>query len=212
MLGLENELRFIPKTSPAARRRYIYRHNNPPHRRMFLLPSNLREVIEQLPFNWDAFASLFHTGIKLLLRKLYPRSKQIAEEQRLALGPALTKVFNKGIVDIFASSVVHGIFAGDVCKLSQKSVYDMFAQTWHWTVEESMAFIETWAPDIPTGVLGACLFESSVFTLEGGMKELVDRLETLLRLAGVSIKLKTKVNNVKYLNNQEGIAVCVSTP
>lgn len=110
-LGLESELLIIPKTSPAAKNRFIYYPD-----RLNKLPSDLFSVFlsPRLPIMRGIFSGLFTEPFRKR------RSSDLHDE---SVGSFLTRRFNKNFADNLASAALHGIYAGDVDKLSAKSLF-----------------------------------------------------------------------------------------
>lgn len=110
-LGLESELLIIPKTSPAAKNRFIYYPD-----RLNKLPSDVLSVFLSLglPVMKGAFRGLFAEPF---------RKRRPSDLNDESVGSFLTRRFNKNFADNLASAVLHGVYAGDVDKLSAKSLF-----------------------------------------------------------------------------------------
>jgi oxygen-dependent protoporphyrinogen oxidase len=121
------------------------------------------------------------------------------------------------------SAVFHGIYAGDVWQLSAKSL--MPAQ---WNAEKEFGSVMLGIPkmratiseddfklirplvlaDQPSLGLRKKLREAGVITLRGGLGQLSERLESLLRMGGnVTFKLNTRVEVVKMQDDGDKIQV-----
>ncbi|KAH8155131.1 uncharacterized protein LAJ45_00140 [Morchella importuna] len=110
-LGLESELLIIPKTSPAAKNRFIYYPD-----RLNQLPGDIASVI--LSFRLPVMKGVFSGMIGEPFRRRRPTD--IEDE---SVGSFLTRRFNKSLANNLASAVLHGIYAGDVDQLSAKSLF-----------------------------------------------------------------------------------------
>ncbi|KAL9091281.1 MAG: hypothetical protein Q9165_004915 [Trypethelium subeluteriae] len=210
-LGLENDTIFSSKTSPAALNRFIY---YPDH--LVRLP---------MPSKDSSFAQiLFSVVSEPLLRGLISpflfeaftarRSHDLQDE---SLGSFVSRRFSKAVANNIVSATMHGIYAGDVWKLSVRSIMPQL-----WALEGRFGSIEgalvyCWSQDcrlvnlqdvktvakmLEESSLNAKLFDSfersSVYTFKNGISQLIDRLaERLRQNPNVTIKTDTKITAIR---------------
>ncbi|KAF9280466.1 hypothetical protein BGZ68_007223 [Mortierella alpina] len=107
-LRLEPHLEPVPKTSPAAKNRFIFSHN-----KLHKLPSTLSGALTH-PL---IAPKLPRAGLDLF--------KGSTKEDDESIQDFVTRRFGKGFSDDLISAMVHGIYAGDVSKLSVRSTFGM---------------------------------------------------------------------------------------
>ena len=177
---------------------------------------------------YDNLSTLFfHPAFKGVLRstlmefrqaKGFIRSSDIQDE---SLGDFVSRRIGKNAADNLASAVMHGIYAGDLYKLSARSLMPLL---WYLDgTEQSIAdtFFRMRAARVPLHPRrlvelvnstrsekesfhqhlrkdqDSRFFQSSVFTFRRGLQELVKGLETYLRAhPNVKIKLNTSVEQI----------------
>ena len=128
----------IPKSSPAARNRYIY---YPDHLVKMPVPpgrSSWSEVFE----SWgNIFRESLYRGLLSGLAKeaTIPLRKENIKDE--SLGDFLSRRFGSGVADNLVSAVCHGIYAGDIYKMSARTLQPTL---WH---------LETRDRDRPVGIL-----------------------------------------------------------
>jgi oxygen-dependent protoporphyrinogen oxidase len=216
-IGLAKDTIFTSATAPAARSRYVYYPDHLvrlPHP-AFGLFKNLYTIATE-----EALAGLV-TG---LLGEPFrdPRDETMPDE---SIGDFLSRRFNKTIVDRLVSAVIHGIYAGDVWKLSAKS---LFARAWRDEAVESSIITGlvrgraegipmpehdadfqmklrkiTWDPAFKRVVAG-----SSVFTFNEGSQMLADRLaEYLIGTGRVTFAMESPVHAISAPPGQDAVEV-----
>ncbi|CAO3570044.1 unnamed protein product [Mortierella alpina] len=107
-LRLEPHLEPVPKTSPAAKNRFIFSHN-----KLHMLPSTLSGALTH-PL---IAPKLPRAGLDLF--------KGSTKQEDESIHDFVTRRFGKGFSDDLISAMVHGIYAGDVSKLSVRSTFGM---------------------------------------------------------------------------------------
>ncbi|KAG9326651.1 hypothetical protein KVV02_006162 [Mortierella alpina] len=107
-LRLEPHLEPVPKTSPAAKNRFIFSHN-----KLHKLPSTLSGALTH-PL---IAPKLPRAGLDLF--------KGSTKQDDESIQDFVTRRFGKGFSDDLISAMVHGIYAGDVSKLSVRSTFGM---------------------------------------------------------------------------------------
>ncbi|KAK2803405.1 oxygen-dependent protoporphyrinogen oxidase [Onygenales sp. PD_10] len=206
-LGLENDILATNSDSPAACNRYIY------------YPDKLQRLPGRYP-NTHPIISSLRNGVEVLLNPLFanmlPRLIQALWTERRdpsvkdeSAGDFIRRVFGEDAADIFASAVFHGIYAGDIYKLSARALFPAL-----WALEgreegfvEGMVSLKRGEIDLPDHVkmsMGARVKQaeklakgSSVFTLRGGMGQLSDALVSSLRSSkNVSIKKDAQIKSI----------------
>lgn len=216
-LGLGNDTIFTQNTAPAAQNRYLY------------YPDHLVRMPHPSYGFWENFQNIwsepiFDTVLWSSVREFWkePRDAKIQDE---SIGEFFGRRFSKQMVDRILSGMIHGIYAGDVYKLSAKSLFprpfrdeatagsiiagavraraDGLEMTKHEAdfLQEMKAF--SWDP-----LLRATLRDTSVFTFKDGISMLVDALARKLWATGnVEVKTSTPVKSLKPSNDKNGAEV-----
>ncbi|KAF8930960.1 hypothetical protein BGZ47_000296 [Haplosporangium gracile] len=107
-LGLDSKIKPVSKTSPAAKNRYIYSHKT-----LHKLPSSIMGALTH-PL---LAAKIPRAGLDLV--------KGGSGQEDESIQDFVTRRFGKGFSDDLISAMVHGIYAGDVSKLSIRSTFGM---------------------------------------------------------------------------------------
>ncbi|RMJ26687.1 Protoporphyrinogen oxidase [Aspergillus sp. HF37] len=212
-LGLSRQLVSISKHSPAARNRYIY------------YPDHLVRVPGLLPAG----------GVLENLRALYPSPREPAFRSLLSsvisepfknrppdypddesVGEFISRRFSKQVADNLASAVFHGIYAGDIYKLSARTLLSqlhgaeaahgsiIWSQIKDWPsktkqVATARAMAATSSSEWSKGadVLQSQMGLTSVFTWEQGLGQLVDALaDSLRKSTKVDVLTSTEVIDI----------------
>lgn len=196
-LGLQDETIFTLTSAPAATNRFLYYPDHlvrvpQPDPSLTLLEniSNIMDTVSQE----DAFRGLLSGILFEHFRKT--RGKDVTDE---SVGHFFARRVGKNMVDRVMSAVVHGIYAGDVYKLSMKT---LFPGIWRLESEAGSllaGFLQSYVegPKLPareanfTAALSQPypfrkdfkenLRRSSVFTFRNGIQQLVDKLQEHLR-------------------------------
>ena len=189
-LGLENQLLMTSKNSPAAQNRFIY---YPDH--LVRMPGPGSTLLKNLLNLWSE--PVFDGVISGLLTEVTKtaRPDHVHDE---SIGSFLSRRCGTPLADNIASAVFHGIYAGDIYKLSARSIlsglwqqekrHDSIVKGTLLSASGGLLPIAT--NDLETirdlqkqpeksGPLEAAQ-KASVFTFEGGIEELSDRLEAKL--------------------------------
>lgn len=218
-LGLANALIMTPKTSPAARNRYIYYPNH-----LVKMPGPGQDFYEVA---WGMLTEPVFKGMVSALwneRKMPQRPSSLEDE---SIGHFLERrLGNEHIADNIVSAVLHGIYAGDVYKLSAKSLMPM-----QWEMEgmygsltagmaialqKGSMLANMREAELERGLLGAPgtmaqweeMQSASVYTFEHGMETLAHGLEAkLMANSNVDFKLDTKVEKMRYDEKSGGVTV-----
>ncbi|KAF9541322.1 hypothetical protein EC957_003224 [Mortierella hygrophila] len=107
-LGLDSKIEPVSKSSPAAMNRYIYSHKT-----LHKLPSSIMGALTH-PL---LAAKIPRAGLDLV--------KGGSGQEDESIQDFVTRRFGKGFSDDLISAMVHGIYAGDVSKLSVRSTFGM---------------------------------------------------------------------------------------
>ncbi|KAF9145178.1 hypothetical protein BGX30_010053 [Mortierella sp. GBA39] len=107
-LGLDSKIEPVSKSSPAAMNRFIYSHKT-----LHKLPSSIMGVLTH-PL---LAAKIPRAGLDLV--------KGGSGQEDESIQDFVTRRFGKGFSDDLISAMVHGIYAGDVSKLSVRSTFGM---------------------------------------------------------------------------------------
>jgi oxygen-dependent protoporphyrinogen oxidase len=159
-----------------------------------------------------------------------PRDETIPDE---SIGEFLSRRLNKDIVDRLVSAVIHGIYAGDVWKLSAKS---LFARFWRdEAVESSISagLVRGRAEGVPMPEQDADFLMSmkeatrgprrdpafrrliaaaSVFTFKEGSQMLADRLaEHLMGTGRVTFAMESPVHAISVSPGQDAVEVRIKS-
>lgn len=207
-LGLEDRILMTSKNSVAAQNRFIY---YPDH--LVRMPGpgssllqNLSNVLSEPIFKGTIPGALSE------ITKLR-RSGDLQDE---SIGSFLTRRFGSALADNVVSAVYHGIYAGDIYKLSARAILpSLWAIEWrnnsiikglleqafggmHPIATSDLDMTKTLeSQPIMSDKLEA-VKKSSVFTFKGGIGELADRLEAKLDESdNVLILEKTDVRRIK---------------
>lgn len=103
---MDSKIEPVSKTSPAAKNRYIYSHKT-----LHKLPSSIMGALTH-PL---LAAKIPRAGLDLVKRGSGQDDESIQD--------FVTRRFGKGFSDDLISAMVHGIYAGDVSKLSVRSTF-----------------------------------------------------------------------------------------
>ncbi|KAF8952815.1 hypothetical protein BGZ46_003365 [Entomortierella lignicola] len=195
LLGLEPKLEPVLKTSPAAKNRFIYSR-----KKLHMLPSSLT-------------GALTHT----LLAPKIPRAsldliKSGSGEEDESIESFVSRRFGKGFSDDLISAVVHGIYAGDVSKLSVRSTFGtlyhlekeyrsvvMGLMMGGGTVETpwDIKLKEKLTANMPE--LNEFLKLTSIYSFTDGLEELSDKLEQdIIKSGRVTIHKDSLVEKLDF--------------
>jgi oxygen-dependent protoporphyrinogen oxidase len=217
-LGLEDELLLTSKNSDAAKNRFIY---YPDH--LVKMPGPGQDLYSMI---WTVLTEpLFKGAFRAMLELTRdPRSRDIEDE---SIASFLSRRFGgPEIGDNIVSAVMHGIYAGDIYKLSAKSLFRMF---WDFEVKhgsimegtgamwndklinakkEREAGLSKGISSQTEGSLQERMKGASVFTFKEGIGQLSSGLEASLRTnPNVEFKTGDKVISVEYDAENNGISV-----
>lgn len=214
-LGLEDQVLMTSKESVAAQNRFIY---YPDH--LVRMPgpgSSLLPTIAGL-VQEPVFKGLISA---CLAEPFKPVGDGRGDE---SIGAFISRRFRPELADNIVSALIHGIYAGDIYRLSVRCIFPFLfhAERVAESVEVAYAtgFKLRWPQDARLEAEWAkapavseriqAIRASSVFTFEKGIGQLADRLETKLReFPNVNIRLETKIDQLELeqTNKPQGMAL-----
>ncbi|KAH7096990.1 hypothetical protein BKA62DRAFT_662227 [Auriculariales sp. MPI-PUGE-AT-0066] len=181
LLGIEDKVRAISPTSPAAKTRFIHM---PGTAGLTQIPSGVQDVV---------FSSLGRTLAREVLNDIWRRAQKPTESDDQSLhdfilsrtGPTTARM---------ASALGHGVYAADSRVLSARATLSTF-----YAAGRIIQFSRPNKKVVNTAPyeLGALQRSPGVFTLENGTNTLVDALETTLGETG----------NVKFIRGDGAQAI-----
>lgn len=202
-LGLEDRVLMTSKNSVAAQNRFIY---YPDH--LVRMPGPGSSLLKNI-FTVCSESVFDGTISEALAEVTKPRrSNELRDE---SIGSFLSRRFGPALTDNVVSAVFHGIYAGDVYKLSARSILPGAWQT-EWRYDSiirgllsqnlgeglqpiataDLAVLRELQRQPPMSETLDAVKKSSVFTFKGGIGELADRLEAkLLENPKVDIRRNT---------------------
>ncbi|XP_039281587.1 protoporphyrinogen oxidase-like [Nilaparvata lugens] len=190
-LNLADKVKPILRSHPAAKNRFIYTN-----KKLHPLPSSLGSMFfAQPPFEKPLIMSIFK-DLSTPMKKIQDESLYSFVERRLG----------KDIADYAISPMVCGICAGDAKEISVRflmsSLFD--AEQKHGSIIRGLLrnmFDSSSNPKIE-GILSerAKKEKWSVWTMEGGLQTLPDKLSSKLADDGVDISLNEKCTSLKFVD------------
>lgn len=216
-LDIAKDAIFPQNTSPAARNRFVYYPNHlvrMPHP-SFGFADNLWSILTEPVFEGAAWGILTE----------YWKAPRDASVQDESVGEFFSRRLGPQIVDNVASAVLHGIYAGDVYKLSAKSLFNTL---WRNEVNDGgliMGLLRGRADGIEVPkrelefmkemrdykwdpLLKATMKTSTVFTFKDGLQQLADALaRRLFEQGNVEFKPSTPIESVILSQDQSTVSV-----
>lgn len=216
-LDLGKDTIFTQNTSPAATNRFLY---YPDHLVRMPHPSygfweNFQNVWSEPVFEgtmWAAATEFWKDG----------RDKSVQDE---SIGDFFARRFSKTMVDRILSGMIHGIYAGDVYKLSAKSLFPTPYRDdlEHGSVLAGQVKSRAEGVEMPKvqadflremksfdwdPLLRRTLRDTSVFTFRDGLGMLVDKLARKLWDSGnVEVKTSTPVKALALATDKTGVDI-----
>ncbi|KAK0667200.1 hypothetical protein QBC41DRAFT_324481 [Cercophora samala] len=172
-----------------------------------LVPSLLR-------FGWTRFWHFFRRPVK------YPNADDTSKME-VSVGEHFQRLFGRrDLVDNILSAVMHGIYGGDVWKLSAQRTpfWDVLkdgkypkvphSHTW---IDVSDAELMNWLREHAAGELAEEHLETSAHWFRSGLNELTDALvETLKSHRNVTIRMGARVTSMTYAARADRVAIRTS--
>ncbi|KAI9810347.1 MAG: N-acetyl-glucosamine-6-phosphate deacetylase [Pycnora praestabilis] len=218
-LKFEDRVLMTSKQSVAARNRFIY---YPDH--LVRVPGPGVSLLENLA---SMFTSPLLQGIPSALAFEFMAEKRPSNLEDESVGSFISRRFSPALADNIVSAVLHGIYAGDVYKLSIKSLQPLLWEwegkygsitsallNYPWFTNGKLMLLQdaeiwnarTLGPILSRKLKG--ISEASVYTFKGGLGELADKLEEHLRQCkNVTVKTDSKIAKIKYIGQSEGIKI-----
>ncbi|KAI9873779.1 MAG: oxygen-dependent protoporphyrinogen oxidase [Pleopsidium flavum] len=220
-LDFEDQVLMTAKTSVAARNRFIY---YPDH--LVRMPGPGAHLLQNL---YTLLTEPIFRGIPSGIGWEFSKPQRPIELRDESVGSFISRRFNPILANNVVSAVLHGIYAGDVWKLSVKSLqpvlwfwegihgsitnalwHDFSSQTKPMLEQDAKLVAElTEKPLVSAKLKG--MRDTSVYTFKRGIGELGDRLEAKLKeTKNVNIKRETAITGISYDAESGGIKI--STP
>lgn len=198
---------FTPKSSAAARKRYIY------------YPDHLVQMPGPGQSAWERITSIltepvFAGFVKGAFMEAFQRPTNLGDE---SIGSFISRRVHKAVAENMVSALLHGIYAGDVWQLSTKSLFPL---QWHFekhygsmveglyrTMTQNVTVMPARDSELLLELANQKLekdFEMklsrcSVFAFRNGLQQLAKRLEARLAENGnVSFKPNTAVKSLEH--------------
>ncbi|RHZ54911.1 hypothetical protein Glove_421g10 [Diversispora epigaea] len=208
-LNLTESIHTIPKNSPAAQNRYIFY----PDKLVKLPGSNFFSGMTQI-----LSTRFLLESIPAIIREPFVEPQRLEEDE--SIHSFITRRFNEKISNILISAIVHGIYAGDIKKLSMKSTFTNLykMEKSHGSILKGSfsgeSFLSTkdltWIQDINRNNkdLMNTLKKSSLYSFKDGIEQLVLALvEDLKTRSNVELKTLTNVKELKFKEENDEIEI-----
>ncbi|KIK98900.1 hypothetical protein PAXRUDRAFT_133176 [Paxillus rubicundulus Ve08.2h10] len=188
LLNLSSSLITVPKSSAAAKNRFLH---IPGSEGIHRIPSSLLDIVTSLkPSNAHLGRILVSSAVKELLK----RGNRPPGAEDESVDEFLSRRFGNEFARVFGSALVHGIYAADSRKLSLRSAFPSL-----WNTEDRGR------GSIVAGLLRA---PSSVGDLSYDLGELQDKMRDV-SVYSFKDGIGTLVNAlVKYLREQPNVHMC----
>ncbi|KAJ3511708.1 hypothetical protein NMY22_g15569 [Coprinellus aureogranulatus] len=187
LLGLNDQVITVPKSSPAAKARFLY---VPPSHDASIaglqrIPSSLLGLLRS-PLSGILIPAVIQEAIK-------PNNRP-SDVQDESVDSFLRRRFGDDFAQIFGSALIHGIYAADSRQIGIRSAFptmwDAAERGWGSIVRGSL--LPSGKPDqeeYETGNVPQIMSQASVYSFRDGLQSLTDAMEQYL----------AKQNNVKIL-------------
>lgn len=227
-LGLFDDVIVTSKKSPAALNRFIYYPDHlvriPLPRPHLSLLANVKSMVNTL-VNEPLFEGL---APGLLFEHFKPARPYEQWQEDESVASFLSRRFHPNLADNLTSAMMHGIYAGDIDKLSAQTllgpirnledvgvIFGLFSQAYEKTMTRRMDDFIACATMTPRDRVKNLQWEilrmlkrGSTFTLKGGTQQLVERLEHVLKNTGkVKIMKNTEVSSISQMQDSNSIHV-----
>ncbi|CAG8446644.1 1721_t:CDS:2 [Diversispora eburnea] len=207
-LNLRESIHAIPKNSPAAQNRYIFY----PDKLVKLPGSNFFSGMKPI-----LSTRFLLESIPAIIRE--PFVEKCLEEDE-SIHSFITRRLNEKIANILISAIVHGIYAGDIKKLSIKSTFTnlykmekLYGSILKGSFSKN-SFLSTkdlnWIQDInrDNKDLMNTIKNSSLYSFKDGIEQLVLALvEDLKTRSNVELKTLTNVKELKFKEEENEIEI-----
>ena len=189
-LGLEDRILMTSKNSVAAQNRFIY---YPDH--LVRMPGPGSSLLQNISNVLSE--PIFQGAVSGALSEV-TKPRRPGDLQDESIGSFITRRFGSALADNIVSAVFHGIYAGDIYKLSARAIVpSLWAMEWRNNsimkglldqafgglqpvATSDLNMIETLRSQPIMSEKLEIVKKSSVFTFKGGVGEIADRLEAKL--------------------------------
>ncbi|KAK4648383.1 oxygen-dependent protoporphyrinogen oxidase [Podospora bellae-mahoneyi] len=223
-LGLSEQLQNAPETEVMGK--YIYYPDHLvqlPNKSMTLL--EVWQTLRKEPLFEGLFPSLWSFG-KTRLRQLFtstlkPPTQDAHSKNELSVGEHFTKMFGRpDLVENVLSAVMHGIYGGDVWKLSVQRTpfWDVLKDGGYPRLPPAYTWLDTpdaellnWIRRDACRELAEDHLTTSAHWFPSGLNELTDALVEFLKKRGnVTIRLGHRVTSMTYAAKADRVAIRTS--
>ncbi|KAJ3000860.1 hypothetical protein HDV02_002323 [Globomyces sp. JEL0801] len=197
-LGLDKQVLPVPAKSPAALNRFIYSGGS-----LHNLPANpLKMIIENSPVIKGLVSSV-------LKEPFQPKSSNVDE----SIHEFVSRRLGAHIADNLVSAVIHGVYAGDIKKLSIRSTLNVL-----WNAEQNHGSLSKYAlssmfsksplvepnPDKECQAFVDKMVKGKIYSFSNGMQQLTDTLRDNIVKDGVQIVYRNchSVANDQHKNSK----------
>jgi protoporphyrinogen oxidase len=187
-----------------------------------------RKGLQRVPPDWQMLLadvldrdSLYRPAVFAVLKDYFFGRKRPAHITDESLGATLTRRLNKKMVDELASAMMHGIYAGDIWKLSTPAIMPL-----PWEIDGKVSSVAAAKADTLAMVTESDANDMRSISQEtydlyinkvhgamavyliGGLDKLVTALETVLKLTGsVEFKTGTEIKELNSLHSEGKVQV-----
>ncbi|KAK9455634.1 hypothetical protein V1511DRAFT_521317 [Dipodascopsis uninucleata] len=216
-LNLTNELILVQKNSAASRNRYIFYSG-----RINMVPYSLLSIL-RFYFSQPLFKGMLPELLMEPFRNENKKSRLVVERDDESIGSFMSRRFGTRITNRLISAAINGIYAGDIYKLSIKSIMEYI-----WNREKLfgrvITFFQKPRENIPVHPYASKhrknleklmeenkelmdnLKNVSIVSFKNGMGKIVDKLlEELSKNKNITIKYNAPVTDIK--NEEDGIII-----
>lgn len=221
-LGLEDRVLMTSRNSVAAQNRFVY---YPDH--LVRMPgpgmsfwSNVSNVLSE---------SIFKGTVSGALTELTKPRRDVSLKDE-SIGSFLSRRFGSALADNVASAVFHGIYAGDIYKLSARTILAGLWETERRHISVIAGMLQApFGGEVPVATTDLevvkefnkqprmtetleAVKKSSVFTFKGGLGELADRIEAkLLNNPKVDVQKRTVAKSLKNPSDEAASTMAITT-
>lgn len=218
-LGLSSEIIGVSKDAPAAKNRYVY---YPDH--LVRLPTLDNGILKTL---YSLLTEPLLQGLpsSIVREGAVPRRPDSLEDE--SLGSFFVRRFSRQVADNIVSAFVHGVYAGDIEKLSVKSI---MPQLWHaegkhgsmvrMLLDKGLAnfrfpensFDTSFRKEMQAKIwkdddLRTLIKSSNIISLRRGLESVITELRKRLIAVGVIIREGVRVTGLSGDKNSETLHV-----
>ena len=220
-LGLEDRILTTSKNSVAAQNRFIY---YPDH--LVRMPGPGSSLLQNI---FNVFSEPIFKGTVTGALSEFTKPRRPDDLHDESIGSFVTRRFGSGLADNIVSAVFHGIYAGDIYKLSARAIVpSLWAIEWQNNSVVKGLLLQAFKGMQPVAASDIDMIKilqsqpamsdrleavkkSSVFTFKGGIGELADRVKSKLDQSdNVLILEDTDVRHIHLRSDAAGEKVRIS--